>query len=166
MWSAKGVLIAFMAMVLVGCSSSSERHASVTVCTWIEGQGCATVSTPIAQLTSPVGSVALKSVSDWCSLLGESLPALASPNPDGHEREVLELYIQRYRNLAEGPNSISTSVRADASAFAAVFESIKQRFLGGEALPQLLSSLYADRNSDLWIVGLRLETAKKSLCAG
>ena len=116
--------------------------------------------------TESTGEVvtSLPSTTAWCATYQESLPALASPNPDGRELEVLDLYVARYRLLAAGAPEVPASAVDAADRLAAAYATIRQRVADGEELPAVLQEEFADDNSELIVAGSAFDEEAGRVC--
>jgi len=85
---------------------------------------------------------------DWCERYAEDLPALASPNPDGHELEYLDLHIARADALAGGAPGVPSTATDAAGEIAGTLTEIRRRVAGGEDLPDVLADVYGDLYGD------------------
>ena len=86
-------------------------------------------------------------------MLREDLPALSSPNPDGRELEVLDMYIERYDSLAAGGEGVSVAASTAMSKFADAFRGVRRRLEAGESLPDVLAAMVGDPDSELVVAG-------------
>jgi hypothetical protein len=100
----------------------------------------------------------------WCATVEETLPALASPNPDGRELEVLDLYIDRYEQLAEGRQGVPASASTAMGDLAGVFRDVRDRVVSGEPLPAVLSELWGDAESGLLRAGSVASEEAAAIC--
>ncbi len=141
----KAVVAAVLAGVLiVGCSNPDSVGTDSTV--------------PSAPTTT------LPTLSDWCATYELSLPALSSPNPDGHELEFLELHVARYSLLAGGAPGVPASATNAMADLARFFRAIRDRVADGERLPDVLMETFADDESDLIVAGTKVDAEVAAVC--
>jgi hypothetical protein len=142
----KSVAAAVLAVVLiVGCGDPDSAGTDSTV--------------PSAPTTT------LPTLSEWCATYQLSLPALSSPNPDGHELEVLELTVARYSLLASGAPGVPASATNAMADLARFFRVIRDRVADGERLPDVLMETFANDQSDLIVAGTKVDAEVTAVCS-
>lgn len=142
----KPVVAALLAGVLiVGCGDPDSAGTDSTL-------SSATTST-------------LPTLSEWCATYQLSLPALSSPNPDGHELEVLELYVARYSLLAGGAPGVPASATNAMADLARAYGAIRDRVAAGERLPDVLTEAFANDQSDLIVAGTKVDAEVTAICS-
>lgn len=142
----KPVVAALLAGVLiVGCGDPDSAGTDSTL-------SSATTST-------------LPTLSEWCATYQLSLPALSSPNPDGHELEVLELYVARYSLLAGGAPGVPASATNAMADLARAYGTIRDRVAAGERLPDVLTEAFANDQSDLIVAGTKVDAEVTAICS-
>ena len=95
--------------------------------------------------------------------MNEPLPALSSPNPDGHEVEYLDQYIARYELLSHGAPGLPDGVTDAAGRFRDSFIALRARVESGQSLSELLANDFAT-NGDLFTAGQNFDLAVARLC--
>jgi hypothetical protein len=143
---AKPVVVALLAGVLfVGCGDPDSAGTDSTV--------------------SSATTTTLPTLSEWCATYQLSLPALSSPNPDGHELEVLELYVARYSLLAGGAPGVPASATSAMADLARAYGAIRDRVAAGERLPDVLTEAFANDQSDLIVAGTKVDAEVTAICS-
>jgi hypothetical protein len=107
---------------------------------------------------------ALGSTEMWCERLAEDLPVLASPNPDGHELEYLDLHIARADALAAGAPGVPAAATDAAGEIAATLAEIRERVADGEALPSVLQDVFSDSDSTFMGAAEVLDDEAATIC--
>jgi len=100
----------------------------------------------------------------WCATYHESLPALSSPNPDGQELTLLDLYIARYSQLGVGAPDVTSSAAAAMLRLASSFTAIRDRVTGGEELSDVLAESFGDEDSELVQAGEAADSEATAVC--
>ena len=101
---------------------------------------------------------------DWCAAYAEALPALAAPNPDGQELEVLDLHIVRARALAGGAPDVPAAAVDAAAEVEAGYVEIRARVAGGEELADVLADVFADDDSELVDAAATVDAEAGAVC--
>jgi hypothetical protein len=114
---------------------------------------------------SSATTTTLPTLSEWCATYQVSLPALSSPNPDGHELKVLELYVARYSLLAGGAPGVPASTTSAMADLARAYGAIRDRVAAGERLPDVLTEAFADDQSDLIVAGTQVDAEVTAICS-
>lgn len=109
--------------------------------------------------SSPV----VASVSDWCLLYSEPLPALSSPNPDGQEIETLDTYIDRYSLLSDGATGVSQDLIDGAERFRISIEGVRDKVSEGASLQSVLAEEFG-QNGELVTSGEALQATADGVC--
>ena len=117
-----------------------------------------------AAVTTDVVATSLPTLAEWCATFADARPALASPNPDGREVEILDLYIADARALAAGAPGVTAAAMAAAEDVADTYAAIRQRVADGEALPDVLTETFAGDDNELVAAAETLDTEAEALC--
>ena len=122
-------------------------------------------STGTDSTVSSATTTTLPTLSEWCATYQQSLPALSSPNPVGHELEVLELYVARYSLLAGGAPGVPASATNAMADLGRAYGAIRDRVAAGERLPDVLAEAFADDQSDLIVAGTKVDAEVTAICS-
>jgi hypothetical protein len=106
----------------------------------------------------------VRSRSDWCALYRESLPSLSSPNPDGQELAVLDLYVERYVKLRSVAPGVSLAASEAMGQLAVAYTAIRARVAQGEHLSDVLAEKFASAGSDLVVAGTAAAAEAAAVC--
>jgi hypothetical protein len=125
---------------------------------WLIGCGGESAGAPVD---------ALDGLDQWCAAIEDtSLPALSSPNPDGHEVEAIEEHIAHWDLLSRDTPGVPETATAAAAASREALVRLRDAVQSGEPLSSLLAEQYTnwvDGNESLTAPGADLfVTATKS----
>ena len=143
---------------LIACDSGGVNRYLWLAIAVVPVLGCS----PVDELTDDPG--ALPTLTDWCDLYEEPLPALASPNPDGRELEVLDVYVARYTVLATGAPGVPAETSSSIDAFVSEVVDVRTRVESGEELADVLALAASDQQAGLWAAGALVEEQVATLC--
>jgi hypothetical protein len=127
-------------------------------------------STPACGNDEPAASgdetvTSLASLAEWCATLEAEAPALASPNPDGRELEVLDLHIAQNEAVAAGAPGVTPAATESAREMADVYIDMRRRVADGERLPDLIKELWSgDDMTEIIDAAETLEAEADKLC--
>ena len=145
---------------LIACDSGGVNRYLWLAIAVVPVLGCSPADEPT---DDPAGG-ALPTLTDWCDLYEEPLPALASPNPDGRELEVLDVYVARYTVLATGAPGVPAETSSAIDAFVSEVVDVRGRVESGEELADVLALAASDQQAGLWAAGALVEEQVATLC--
>lgn len=113
---------------------------------------------------SDPSSTSLLTADAWCERYAEDLPVLASPNPDGHELEYLDLHIARADALAGGAPGVPSTASDAAGEIAEALTEVRRRVADGEALPEVLQDVFGEPDGALIAAGQAVDDGAAETC--
>jgi hypothetical protein len=141
-------------------SPASRAVAAAILAATIAGCGEDEAAVPVESVVT-----SLPTLAEWCERFEQDLPAMASPNPDGQELEVLDLHIARAREVAAGAPGVSNAATEAAGKAADFYVEVRQRVADGEELPDVLKELWStDKINDLIEPAEVLDAEAEKLC--
>ena len=93
----------------------------------------------------------------------EPLPALSSPNPDGHEIEYIDMYIARYDLLSRETPGVPTSATAAATESRRALVELRDAVDSGTPLSSMLAENYAN-SGELFAVLTKFGDEASAIC--